>query len=155
MSKIITALLLFPLMNLCALEFQGITIKNQEDFTKAIQGTYSSDLAYGTAHGEKWSKPALQFGKDMGLRIRGLTETVLMKGKDFDDPETFIFDKIEGERVYAHYKLSPAAAGEDPEIPVQIIFSFDGPVLIQKLISDLPPGSKLPREETLYWRIKK
>lgn len=154
MIKIFAALLLCPVAHLCALEFQGITIKNQTDFTKAIQGTYSSDLDYGTAHGAKWNKFELQFAKDMGLRIRGMTETTLMKGKDFDGPETYIFEKIDGEQVFLRYKASPVTSGEEPETPVQIIVTFDGPIMIQRLISDVPAGSKLPREQTLYWRIK-
>ena len=154
MNKRLVALLLVPVMHLCALEFQGVTIKDRDTFARATQGDYLWDLDYGTAHGVKWKKAELKLCPTMQMTIKGLARTDFVKGEQAGDPTKYVFDKIEGNQVHLHYAPLPVASGEAPEIPCKIIFTFDGSVMIITTIRDLPAESRQVREIREYWRLK-
>ena len=154
MPKLPFLLALLPLLQVMALEFRGVTITDQATLTKAIQGNYTWDLDYGAAHGEKWKKAELEMGPTMRMSMRGLVATNFVKGEQVDDPEKFVFDKIEGEKVYLHYEPSPAKPGEAPLPPSKVIIAFDGSVMLITTIRDLPAGSRQVREIREYWKIK-
>ena len=154
MPKLPFLLTLLPLLQVMALEFQGVTITDQATLTKAIQGNYTWDLDYGTAHGEKWKKAELKLCPTMLLTMQGLTATTFIKGEKAGDPDKFVFDKIEGEKVCLHYEPSPVEPGEAPLPPSKVIMAFDGSVMLITTIRDLPAGSRQVREIREYWKIK-
>ena len=154
MNNRLFALLLVPAIQLFALEFREVTITDQATFTKAIQGNYAWDLDYGTAHGHKWNQYELKLCPTMRMTIQGLTATTFIKGEKAGDPDKFVFDKIEGEKVYLRYEPSPVESGEAPEPPRKVIMAFDGSIMLITTIRDLPVGSRQRREIKEYWKIK-
>ena len=154
MSMGSVALLLVTTMQLFALEFQGVKITDQATFTKAIQGNYTWDLEYGTAHGHKWNKYELKLCPNMRMTVQGLAATTFVNGEKVGDPAKYVFDKIEGEKVYLHYEPSPVDSGEAPQSPSKVIMAFDGSVMLITVIKDLPAGSREPREMKKYWKVK-
>ena len=148
------ALLLIPAIHLFALEFRGVTITDANTLTKAIQGNYAWDMDYGAAHGKKWNKTELKLGPNTRMTMRALAATTYINGEQAGDPLKYVFDKVEGNKIYLHYEPSPETSGEGPELPSKVIMEFDGSVMMITTIRDLPTGSRQIREIREYWGIK-